>query len=132
VAPGARVRLATHPGAARTTNRGGMFERRTRRRIALAATHKPSLAYSSPETASWSRWPDSILCTAAIPPRASPGKLTLALAITCAHNGADITRGALVVRSPTEPRAFHVETTSRIGITKCADWTLRFVIRPER
>jgi hypothetical protein len=61
-----------------------------------------------------------------------PGKLTLALAITRAHNGADITRGALVVRSPAEQRAFHVETTPRIGITKCADWPLRIVIRPER
>jgi DNA-3-methyladenine glycosylase len=60
-----------------------------------------------------------------------PGKLTLALAITRAHNGADVTRGPLVVRSPAEPRAFHVETTPRIGITKCADWPLRFVIRPE-
>jgi DNA-3-methyladenine glycosylase len=51
-----------------------------------------------------------------------PGKLTLALAIT---------HGALVVSSPAESRAFHIETTPRIGITKCADWPLRFVIRPE-
>jgi hypothetical protein len=28
VVPGARARLATHPGPARTTNRGGMFDRR--------------------------------------------------------------------------------------------------------
>src|SRR5208282_5341205 len=29
-----------------------------------------------------------------------PGKLTLAMGITRAHNGADVTRGALVVREP--------------------------------
>src|ERR1700691_2759704 len=58
-----------------------------------------------------------------------PGKLTLALAITRAHNGADVTRGALVVRAPAEPRVIEIETTPRIGITKCADWPLRFLIR---
>jgi len=57
-----------------------------------------------------------------------PGKLTLALAITRAHNGVDVTRGALVVREPAEPRDFGIETTPRIGISKCADWPLRFVI----
>jgi DNA-3-methyladenine glycosylase len=59
-----------------------------------------------------------------------PGKLTLALAITRAHNGVDVTRGSLVVRAPAEPRVQHIETTPRIGITKCADWPLRFVISP--
>jgi DNA-3-methyladenine glycosylase len=59
-----------------------------------------------------------------------PGKLTLALAITRAHNGADVTRGSLVVRAPAEPRVLRIETTPRIGITKCADWPLRFVISP--
>jgi DNA-3-methyladenine glycosylase len=58
-----------------------------------------------------------------------PGKLTLALAITRAHNGADVTRGPLVVRAPAEPRAIDIETTPRIGITKCADRPLRFLIR---
>jgi DNA-3-methyladenine glycosylase len=58
-----------------------------------------------------------------------PGKLTLALAITRAHNGVDVTRGSLVVRAPAEPRTLHIETTPRIGITKCADWPLRFVVR---
>jgi DNA-3-methyladenine glycosylase len=58
-----------------------------------------------------------------------PGKLTLAMAITRAHNGVDVTRGSLVVRTPAEPRALHIETTPRIGITKCADWPLRFVVR---
>jgi DNA-3-methyladenine glycosylase len=58
-----------------------------------------------------------------------PGKLTLALAITRAQYGADVTRGRLVVRRPFEEPAFEIEATSRIGIRQCADWPLRFVIR---
>jgi DNA-3-methyladenine glycosylase len=58
-----------------------------------------------------------------------PGRLTKALAITRAHNGADVTRGELNVRRPTHERQFEIEVTPRIGITKCADWPLRFVIR---
>jgi DNA-3-methyladenine glycosylase len=58
-----------------------------------------------------------------------PGKLTLALGITRADNGADVTRGLLVVREPLEPRAFEIETTPRIGVRHCADWPLRYVIR---
>jgi DNA-3-methyladenine glycosylase len=61
-----------------------------------------------------------------------PGKLTLALAITRAQNGADVTRGSLVVREPSEPRAVEIQATPRIGITKCADLPLRFVIRGNR
>jgi DNA-3-methyladenine glycosylase len=59
-----------------------------------------------------------------------PGKLTLALAITRADNGVDVTRGALVVRAGAESRTFDIKTTPRIGITKCADRPLRFVIYP--
>ena len=59
-----------------------------------------------------------------------PGKLTLAMTITRAHNGADVTRGPLVVRAPVQPRALDIETTPRIGITKCADLPLRYLIRP--
>jgi DNA-3-methyladenine glycosylase len=58
-----------------------------------------------------------------------PGKLTLAMAITRAHNGADVTRGSLVVRRPVEEHPFNVEVTPRIGIRQCADWPLRFVMR---
>jgi DNA-3-methyladenine glycosylase len=57
-----------------------------------------------------------------------PGKLTLALAITRAHNGVDITRGNLVVRSPLPHPQFEIEISKRIGITKCADLPLRFTI----
>ncbi len=61
-----------------------------------------------------------------------PGKLTLALGITRAQNGADVTRGALVVRAPTEPRQFEIAVSPRIGIAQCADWPLRFYIRGNR
>ncbi len=61
-----------------------------------------------------------------------PGKLALAMGVTRAHNGADLTRGALVVRAPEEPRRVEIDVTSRIGITNCADWPLRFVVRGNR
>ena len=61
-----------------------------------------------------------------------PGKLTLALGITRAQNGADVTRGALVVREPAEPRRLVISTTPRIGIRECADWPLRFLVRGNR
>lgn len=58
-----------------------------------------------------------------------PGKLTLALGITRAQYGADMTRGSLVVREPAEPRAVSIDVTPRIGIRACADRPLRFLIR---
>ena len=61
-----------------------------------------------------------------------PGKLTLALAITRAHYGVDMTRGSLVVRQPAEPRNIPIEVTPRIGIRECADLPLRFLIRGNR
>jgi DNA-3-methyladenine glycosylase len=61
-----------------------------------------------------------------------PGKLTIAMAITRAQNGADVTHGALVVREPAAPRHVDIAVTARIGITKCADLPLRFVVRGNR
>jgi DNA-3-methyladenine glycosylase len=61
-----------------------------------------------------------------------PGKLTLALAVTRALNGADVTRGSLVVREPLERRHIDVVVTPRVGITKCADLPLRFLVRGNR
>jgi DNA-3-methyladenine glycosylase len=58
-----------------------------------------------------------------------PGKLTRALEITRAHNGADVTRGSLTVRMPQHPHKIDIEVTRRIGITKCPDLPLRFLIR---
>ncbi len=57
-----------------------------------------------------------------------PGKLTLAMGITRAHNGKDVTRGELVVRESLEFAAFEIAVTARIGITQSADLPLRFVI----
>jgi len=61
-----------------------------------------------------------------------PGKLTLALGITRAHNGLDVTRGSLVVREAAEPGEVDIAVTPRIGITQCADLPLRFLIRGNR
>jgi DNA-3-methyladenine glycosylase len=61
-----------------------------------------------------------------------PGKLTQALGITLGHYGTDLTQGEFVVREPAAAKRFHIDVTPRIGITKCADMPLRFVIRPER
>ena len=56
-----------------------------------------------------------------------PGKLTQALGITRALNGADMTKGSLHVER--RPAAERIVTTPRIGITKCVDWPLRFLLR---
>jgi DNA-3-methyladenine glycosylase len=61
-----------------------------------------------------------------------PGKLTLAMAITRRHNGVDVTRGDLVVRHPRVPLEFEIAVTPRIGITKCVDLPLRFLIAGNR
>jgi DNA-3-methyladenine glycosylase len=58
-----------------------------------------------------------------------PGRLTLALDITRAQNGADVTRGNLTVRSPRGEEAFEIDVTPRIGIRQCADWPLRFTVK---
>ena len=58
-----------------------------------------------------------------------PGRLTLALGITRKQNGADVTRGALTVRTPRDQEPCEIEVTPRIGIRHCADWPLRFVVK---
>ena len=57
-----------------------------------------------------------------------PGKLTQAMGITRALNGQDVTRGELVVLRPAEELRFKVQVTPRIGIAKCQDRPLRFLI----
>ena len=57
-----------------------------------------------------------------------PGKLTLALGITRAHNGVDVTRGSLVVRQPPDAEAIQIVVTPRIGITRSAELPLRFLL----
>jgi DNA-3-methyladenine glycosylase len=61
-----------------------------------------------------------------------PGKLTLAMGISRAQNGADVTLGRLTVRSPYERRTFEIGVSARVGITKCADWPLRFFVKGNR
>jgi DNA-3-methyladenine glycosylase len=61
-----------------------------------------------------------------------PGRLTLAMGITRKQNGADVTAGPLHVREITRGKTPPVAVTSRIGISKCADWPLRFVIAGSR
>jgi DNA-3-methyladenine glycosylase len=56
-----------------------------------------------------------------------PGKLTQAMGITRAQNGADLTKGPLRILDG-KPAPFEVEITPRIGISECADWPLRFVV----
>lgn len=57
-----------------------------------------------------------------------PGKLTVALGITRSHNGADVTRGPLVVREQACRSEVEIHVTPRIGITQSAELPLRFVI----
>ena len=62
-----------------------------------------------------------------------PGKLTAAMGITRALNGANVTEpGDLVVRRMAEDSRFEISTSARIGITKCADWPLRFYLSGNR
>lgn len=56
-----------------------------------------------------------------------PGKLTQALAITREHYGQRLDRGELVIRRWRKMPEFEIGVTPRVGITKCADWPLRFV-----
>jgi DNA-3-methyladenine glycosylase len=55
-----------------------------------------------------------------------PGRLTRWMGITRAHNGADLTRGPLMVRDGPVPAK--VRATPRIGISKSREALLRFVI----
>jgi DNA-3-methyladenine glycosylase len=57
-----------------------------------------------------------------------PGKLTIAMGIGRRHNGADVTRGRLTVRRPPDYSPPRIAASPRIGITKAADWELRFYL----
>lgn len=58
-----------------------------------------------------------------------PGKLTRALDITRKLNGCNLSKGPLTVSEWTRQPGFETVTTTRIGITHCADWPLRYYIR---
>ena len=61
-----------------------------------------------------------------------PGKLTRALGIKIAHNGADVTKGPIMIHGSDHPAKFEVSRSARIGITKSADLPLRFFIKGNR
>ena len=61
-----------------------------------------------------------------------PGKLCAALGITGAMTGKSLQRKPLVIRGRQLIADDHVEVTARIGITKSADWPLRWIIRGNR
>jgi DNA-3-methyladenine glycosylase len=57
-----------------------------------------------------------------------PGNLTRALAVSLRDNGADLTRGRLVIEQAPERRRPPTARGPRIGITRSADLPLRFWI----
>ncbi|HEV8177580.1 MAG TPA: DNA-3-methyladenine glycosylase [Gemmatimonadales bacterium] len=57
-----------------------------------------------------------------------PGKLTQALGITRDLDGVRMLRSDVLVRRPGSLEAVSVTATPRIGITKAADWPLRFCL----
>ncbi|HTJ24054.1 MAG TPA: DNA-3-methyladenine glycosylase [Gemmatimonadaceae bacterium] len=58
-----------------------------------------------------------------------PGKLCLALGIDGRQNWNPLQRPPLLIRAGESVADSDVEVTPRIGITKSADWPLRFVVR---
>jgi DNA-3-methyladenine glycosylase len=58
-----------------------------------------------------------------------PGKLTRALGITRQQNGADVTKGPLLVCEPGEDARFEIDVSPRIGISKSVDLPLRFYVK---
>jgi DNA-3-methyladenine glycosylase len=58
-----------------------------------------------------------------------PGKLCAALGIDGTMNGLSLQRGSLVVRRGSSVEESKIVTAKRIGITKAADWPLRYYIR---
>ena len=58
-----------------------------------------------------------------------PGKLCAALGIDGKMNGLSLQRGPLVVREGSSIDEADIVTAPRIGITKAADWPLRYYLR---
>jgi DNA-3-methyladenine glycosylase len=58
-----------------------------------------------------------------------PGKLCAALGIDGSMNGLSLQKGPLVIRDAAAVAASDIVTTTRIGITKAADWPLRYYMR---
>ena len=60
-----------------------------------------------------------------------PGKLCLAMAITGAMNGTSLRNGPVLIRRGAIVQDDSVVVTPRIGITKAADWPLRFFVKDD-
>jgi DNA-3-methyladenine glycosylase len=61
-----------------------------------------------------------------------PGKLCTALGITGSMSGKSLQRKPVVIREGEPVSDDRVEVTTRIGITKCADWPLRWIVKGNR
>ena len=61
-----------------------------------------------------------------------PGKLCTALGIDGSMSGKSLQRKPLVIREGKPVPDEKVEVTTRIGITKSADWPLRWIVRGNR
>jgi DNA-3-methyladenine glycosylase len=61
-----------------------------------------------------------------------PGKLCAALGITGAMNGLGLRRRPIVIREGEQVTGDEVEVTARIGITRSADWPLRWIVKDNR
>ena len=61
-----------------------------------------------------------------------PGKLCAALGIVGSMSGKSIWRKPLLIRQGEPVPDDRVEVTTRIGITRCADWPLRWMVRGNR
>lgn len=57
-----------------------------------------------------------------------PGNVTRALGLSSRDNGADLTRGALVILPPDRPCDFRIARGPRVGITRSIELPLRFWI----
>jgi DNA-3-methyladenine glycosylase len=58
-----------------------------------------------------------------------PGKLCLAMGIDQAMNGLSLRGGPIVIRAGDSVDDADVEVTPRIGITRAAEWPLRYLVR---
>lgn len=61
-----------------------------------------------------------------------PGKLCTALGIMGSTSGKSLQRKPLLIRQGEPVPDDRVEVTTRIGITRCADWPLRWIVRGNR
>ena len=61
-----------------------------------------------------------------------PGKLCAALGITGAMNGMSLRQRPIVIREGEQVASSDVEVTTRIGISRSADWPLRWIVKDNR